>query len=63
VAHGVLGILIAVRQSAVHASQGIFIMTSNLDINVAVDLSSKPALVSPVGHLPGTGKAHRAGAV
>lgn len=37
-------------------------MTSKLDINVAVDLSSKAALVSPEGQLPGTGKAGRAGA-
>ncbi len=51
VAHGVLGILIAVRKSAVHASQGIFIMTSKLDITVAVDLSSESALVSPQGKL------------
>jgi len=46
-----LGILIAVRKSAVHASQGIFIMTSKLDITVAVDLSSESAVVSPQGQL------------
>lgn len=51
VAHGVLGILIAVRKSAIHASQGIFTMTSKLDITVAVDLSSESALVSPRGQL------------
>lgn len=38
-------------KSAVHASQGMIIMTSKLDITVAVDLSSESALVSPQGKL------------
>ena len=50
-AHGVSGILEVVMQSAVHASQGNFYMTSKLGITVAVDLSSESALVSPVGQL------------
>jgi hypothetical protein len=49
--HGVSGILEEVMQSAVHVSQGNFYMTSKLGITVAVDLSSKSALVSPVGQL------------